>query len=93
MRSDVRVNLGNLFLSLLDAMAPACPDIAQYQQRSAIAEARPYRKGMSKQEIVKIIMQFSERETLAPKFVGLLLDHHDEIDTHVKKAQSAAMDL
>ena len=60
---------------------------------TAIAEDRPYRKGMSKPEIVKIMSQFSERELLDPKMVGLIFDHYDEVNNCVKESQIKAQDF
>ncbi|MGB5158346.1 HD domain-containing phosphohydrolase [Desulfobacterium sp. N47] len=60
---------------------------------TAIAEDRPYRKGMSQKEIVKIMKQFSDRKVLDPKIIDLLMAHYDEIDSHVKEVQAKSLEF
>jgi HD-GYP domain-containing protein (c-di-GMP phosphodiesterase class II) len=55
---------------------------------TALAEDRPYRKGMSEKEIVRIIKDFSDRKLLDSGIVNLLLKNHDEISFHVSAKQA-----
>ncbi|MEK7271539.1 MAG: HD domain-containing phosphohydrolase, partial [Nitrospirota bacterium] len=50
---------------------------------TALAEDRPYRKGMSREGISQIIKQFSDRQLLDTKIVNLLFENFDEIFSHV----------
>jgi len=44
---------------------------------TALAEDRPYRKGMSKKEIFRIMKQYSDRHLLDSKIVDLLFDNYE----------------
>ena len=57
---------------------------------TALAEDRPYRKGMSKKEIVRIIKQFSDRQLLDSRIVNILLENYDEIYSYVADKQAIA---
>lgn len=59
----------------------------------AIAEDRPYRKGMSQKEIVRILEDFSDRQLLDENITHLLLEKYDEVESYVKGVQSAALDF
>ncbi|MEW6669826.1 MAG: HD domain-containing phosphohydrolase [Thermodesulfobacteriota bacterium] len=60
---------------------------------TAIAEDRPYRKGMSEAQIRKVVLEFSARKTLDPGIIDLLMDHYEEINAAVKDVQTKAMDF
>ncbi|MFH1287353.1 MAG: HD domain-containing phosphohydrolase [bacterium] len=55
---------------------------------TAIAEDRPYRKGMSKKGIINILQSFSDRNLLDAKIVNVLFEDFDNIFTKVKEKQS-----
>ena len=59
---------------------------------TALAEDRPYRKGMSRKEITRIIKQFSDRQLLDSRIVNILLENYDEIYSHVAEKQAIAME-
>ena len=54
---------------------------------TALAEDRPYRKGMSKDGIVQIIKQFSDRHLFDTKIVNLLFENYEEISSYVAEKQ------
>lgn len=60
---------------------------------TALAEDRPYRKGMTKKGIVQIIKQFSDRRLLDARIVNLLFDNYDEIYSYVAKNQAIAREF
>lgn len=55
---------------------------------TALAEDRPYRKGMSKDGIIQILKQFSDSQLLDTKIIALLFDNFDEIFTGVTEKQA-----
>ncbi len=55
---------------------------------TALAEDRPYRKGMAKSEIFKIIKGHSNNNILDSRIANLLLDNYDEIISHVTEKQA-----
>lgn len=57
---------------------------------TALSEDRPYRKGMSKNEIMKILKRFSEKELFDVNIVNLLFDNYDEIYSYLIEKQAAA---
>lgn len=57
---------------------------------TALAEDRPYRKGMSREGIVQIIKQFSDRQLLDSMIVRLLFENFDEIFSYVAEKQAVA---
>lgn len=57
---------------------------------TAISEDRPYRKGMSKQEIYRIFNNLVINKCVDKKIVDLLFDNYDNIQTMVKQKQSIA---
>lgn len=57
---------------------------------TALAEDRPYRKGMSREGIVQIIKQFSDRQLLDSMIVRLLFENFDEIFSYVAEKQVVA---
>lgn len=60
---------------------------------TALAEDRPYRKGMSREGIRQIIKQFSDRQLLDTKIVNLLFENFDEIFSHVAEKQAVAREF
>jgi HD-GYP domain-containing protein (c-di-GMP phosphodiesterase class II) len=55
---------------------------------TALAEDRPYRKGMPKDGIVKIIKQFADNNLLDARIVNMLLENFDEVFSHVTERQT-----
>jgi len=55
---------------------------------TALAENRPYRRGMEQKDIVKIMRQFADRNLIDSKLVRLLFFNYDEIYSHVKTQQN-----
>ncbi len=47
---------------------------------SAITEVRPYRKGMPKDKVIKIMKENAERGEISEYLVEILVSHYDEID-------------
>ncbi|MBQ4513126.1 MAG: HD domain-containing protein [Anaerolineaceae bacterium] len=47
---------------------------------SAITEVRPYRKGMTKDQAIKILREDVENGAICGKIVDLLVDHYEQID-------------
>ncbi len=60
---------------------------------TALAEDRPYRKGMSKQEIIRILKQFSDRDLLDTAVVNLVLDNFEELLSYMYKKQVIAREF
>ena len=60
---------------------------------TAIAEDRPYRKGMSKSSIVKILSEMSSNKFLEPKIITLLIDNYTDINDYVKIIQESAQEF
>ncbi|MBI4848442.1 MAG: HD domain-containing protein [Nitrospirae bacterium] len=60
---------------------------------TALAEDRPYRKGMSKEGIIRILKQFSDQKLLDPGIANLLLENFDDIFFYVAEKQSAAREF
>ncbi len=56
---------------------------------TALAEDRPYRKGMSKERIMQILNDFADRRLLSAKIVGLLFDNFEAIFSQVAEKQAA----
>ncbi len=48
---------------------------------SALAEDRPYRKGMEKEKVIMILREDAHNGFLSDRLVTLLTDHYDHIDT------------
>lgn len=57
---------------------------------TALAEDRPYKKGMSKDGIIRIIKPFSDRGLLDTRIVNLLFENYNEIFSHVTEKQAPA---
>ena len=60
---------------------------------TALAEDRPYRKGMSREGISQIIKQFSDRQLLDTKIVNLLFKNFDEIYSYVAEKQAVTREF
>lgn len=60
---------------------------------TAIAEDRPYRKGMPKDEIIKTLTGMSSDKLIDSKIVDLLIDNFSEISDNVKIKQEAAREF
>lgn len=60
---------------------------------TALTEDRPYRKGMSGTEILKIMKQSSDRRLLDSRIVDLLFGNYEEISTCVTEKQAAAKEF
>ncbi|MCF6148281.1 MAG: HD domain-containing protein [Candidatus Kuenenia sp.] len=60
---------------------------------TALEEDRPYRKGMSKENIINIIRKFAEKNLFDAKIVGNLFENFDEIYTCTREKQAAAKEF
>ena len=60
---------------------------------TAISEDRPYRKGMDKDEVYKVIKKQTDKGLLDKRIVELLFDNYDDISKQVKTKQSKALDF
>ncbi len=60
---------------------------------TALAEDRPYRKGMSKDGIIQIIKQFSDRSLLETGIANLLFENYEEIFSYVAEKQAIAREF
>lgn len=56
---------------------------------SALAEDRPYRKGMEKEKVIMILREDAQKGFLSDRLVTLLIDHYDHIDS-VRNIESRA---
>ena len=57
---------------------------------TALAEDRPYRKGMPRPEIVRILKQFSAGGLLDARIVSLVTENYNELSRHVMGKQAGA---
>lgn len=60
---------------------------------TALAEDRPYRKGMSKDGIIQIMKQFSDRSLLDTRIINLLFENYEEIFSYVAEKQAIAREF
>ncbi|OPY78548.1 MAG: Cyclic di-GMP phosphodiesterase response regulator RpfG [Syntrophorhabdus sp. PtaU1.Bin058] len=60
---------------------------------TALAEDRPYRKGMNKEEIIRILKQFSDRHLLDDRIVKLLFENYEIILPQAMEKQAAAREF
>jgi HD-GYP domain-containing protein (c-di-GMP phosphodiesterase class II) len=60
---------------------------------TAISEDRPYRKGMNKDQIYKVLKTQAEEKLLDKRIVELLFDNYDIINTQVKSKQLKALNF
>jgi len=56
---------------------------------SALAEDRPYRKGMEKEKVITILREDAQNGLLSDKLVALLTDHYDSVDS-IRNTESIA---
>ncbi len=56
---------------------------------SALAEDRPYRKGMEKEKVIMILREDAQNGLLSDRLVTLLTDHYDHIDS-IRNIESKA---
>ncbi len=57
---------------------------------TATAEDRPYRKGMSREEVTRIFEDYLERKLLEKRIVDLLVDNYQEVYSFMRTRQEAA---
>ncbi len=60
---------------------------------TALAEDRPYRKGMKRKEIETILMSEVKNNAIEGKIVNLLIENFAEISSRVKVEQAIAIDM
>lgn len=60
---------------------------------TALAEDRPYRKSMKKEEIIRILKQFSDRHLLDDRIVKLLFENYEIILPQAMEKQAAAREF
>jgi HD-GYP domain-containing protein (c-di-GMP phosphodiesterase class II) len=60
---------------------------------TAITENRPYRDGMSSEDIIRIMRSMASRNFIDGKIVELLVANIQEIDAHVKLIQESAREF
>ncbi len=58
---------------------------------TALVEDRPYRKGMERKEIEKILRNQARQDMLDYKIVNLLLENYEELSNRVKEQQARSM--
>ncbi len=57
---------------------------------TAITEDRPYRKGMTQEEAIKVLDEMAEASTLDSSVVSVLKKHYDEINAIRLETQASA---
>ena len=57
---------------------------------TATAEDRPYRKGMTREEVTRILKDFSSRNLLEKRIVDLVVDNYQEVYSFMHQKQNAA---
>lgn len=57
---------------------------------TAVAEDRPYRKGMNKEEVTRILRDFASRRLLEKRIVDLLTDNYQDVLSFTQERQDAA---
>ncbi len=60
---------------------------------TAISEDRPYRKGMDKDSIYKVIKTQADQKSLDKRIVEVLFDNYETINIQVKAKQAKALDF
>lgn len=55
---------------------------------TAVAEDRPYRTGMTKDGVAKVLQQHAEKNLLDKRITGLLLENYDEVHARVLEKQA-----
>ncbi len=59
---------------------------------TALTEERPYRAGMSKEQLTQVLHTFARKKALDPNLVGLAIEHFAEINNVRKLSQRQAAD-
>ena len=68
---DVELSLGARIMAVADVF-------------TAVSEDRPYRHGMEKEKVVKVLKSMSKNNALCPNVTAVMLEHFDEInDTRI----------
>ena len=57
---------------------------------TATAEDRPYRKGMTREEVSGILKDYVSRNLLEKRIVDLVVDNYQEVYSFMKQKQNAA---
>lgn len=57
---------------------------------TATAEDRPYRKGMGREEITRILKDYASRGLLEKRIVDLVVDNYGDIFSHTRQKQESA---
>ena len=60
---------------------------------TAMAEDRPYRRGMSRKEIARILEDCAARGLLERRIVALLMENYGEVASHMRERQEAAREF
>jgi len=60
---------------------------------TAMAEDRPYRKGMVREEVTRILKDFASRSLLEKRIVDLVVDNYQEVFFFMKQKQNAAREF
>ena len=60
---------------------------------TAIAEDRPYRKGMERKKIETILMSQAENNALDTNIVKLLIENFEDISSKVKEKQLESLEV
>jgi len=60
---------------------------------TAVAEDRPYRRGMSQKEVVRILKDFAHRGLLEKRVVDLLVENYQEVYAIMRGRQEIARDF
>ncbi|RJQ56489.1 MAG: HD-GYP domain-containing protein [Nitrospiraceae bacterium] len=60
---------------------------------TALAEDRPYRKGMSREGIVQVLKQFSDGQLLDRRIIDVLFENYDEIFSYVAGKQAVTREF
>jgi HD-GYP domain-containing protein (c-di-GMP phosphodiesterase class II) len=72
-----KINMGSRIMAVADIF-------------TALAEDRPYRKGMQRKELEGILINQANKNFLDKRITNLLLDNYDEVWREVKKAQAVS---
>jgi HD-GYP domain-containing protein (c-di-GMP phosphodiesterase class II) len=60
---------------------------------TALVEDRPYRKGMSRNEVIQILSKLKDKSLLDAKIVNLLFENYDDIFAYMSEKQSLAREF
>jgi HD-GYP domain-containing protein (c-di-GMP phosphodiesterase class II) len=60
---------------------------------TATVEDRPYRKGMTREEVTKILKDFASKNLLEKRIVDLVVDNYQEVFFFMKQKQDAAREF